>query len=82
MSALAHTPGPWTNGSRKDEIRTESGEWIADVGGRFDTVRANARLIVAAPELLDLVRRLAHPMATDEDVDDARTLLAKLDNPI
>ena len=42
---------------------------------------ANDRLIAVAPTLLDLVRRLTHPMATEEDVDDALALLAELDGP-
>ena len=54
MPEAKHTPGPWTNRSRKDEVRqVESAEWIADVGGRNIHERiANARLIAAAPGLL------------------------------
>ena len=37
---------------------------------------ANARLIAAAPELLAALRALVHPMASDDDVDHARAVIA------
>ena len=55
-----HTPGPWDTNSRKTIVRhTETGEWIADVGGR-DTPEAiaNATLIARAPDLLSEVDTL------------------------
>ena len=38
---------------------------------------ANARLIAAAPEMLDALRRLTHPMASDEDLENALAVIAK-----
>lgn len=66
MSDFKHTPGPWTH-DEKDEclIRGEQGRricWTAtaspgDLKGKYASRRqgdeANARLIAAAPELLD-----------------------------
>jgi hypothetical protein len=50
-----HTPGPWDNNSRRTVVRqTDSGEWIADVGGRSTLeAHANARLMAAVPTLLE-----------------------------
>ena len=38
---------------------------------------ANARLIAAAPDMLDALRRLTHPMASDEDLQHALSVIAK-----
>jgi len=56
----AHTPGPWhvTKGPAPREIRADDGPYIAsvyDVAVTYGERNANARLIAAAPELLDRV---------------------------
>ena len=38
---------------------------------------ANARLIAAAPEMLEALRNLTHPMASDEDLQNALAVIAK-----
>ena len=38
---------------------------------------ANARLIASAPELLEALRNLTHPMASDEDLQHALAVIAK-----
>jgi hypothetical protein len=38
---------------------------------------ANARLIAAAPELLAALQSLTHPMASDEDLQNALAVIAK-----
>jgi predicted RNA-binding protein Jag len=39
---------------------------------------ANARLIAAAPEMLAALQSLAHPMASDEDLQNALAVIAKV----
>jgi hypothetical protein len=39
---------------------------------------ANARLIAAAPDLLAALQSLTHPMASDEDLSHALTVIAKV----
>lgn len=43
----------------------------------MDEPLANAHLIASAPDLLAALERLAHPMADDEDLDYARSIIAK-----
>jgi hypothetical protein len=40
--------------------------------------RANARLIAAAPEMLEALQSLTHPMASDEDLQNALAVIAKV----
>jgi hypothetical protein len=42
-----------------------------------DEMWANARLIAAAPELLEALQSLTHPMASDEDLQNALAVIAK-----
>jgi hypothetical protein len=39
---------------------------------------ANARLIAAAPEMLEALQSLTHPMASDEDLQNALAVIAKV----
>lgn len=48
-------------------------------GNGLDEAWANARLIAAAPELLDALRRLTHPMASDQDLENALAVIAKVE---
>lgn len=68
MSKMAHTPGPWAHINpdgftvRHPQVYSDTGPvcnatWLGD--GRIDELRANARLIAAAPELLDALMELA-----------------------
>ena len=70
MSNAQHTPGPWKIevelGSRHDEflIAKDAGDRgrgiaIAETRTGSGSERANARLIAAAPELLEALQRLS-----------------------
>ncbi len=100
-----HTPGPWEvnendpSGDALDVEAVNGGPRICtvDVAGALDCsppyseaeVRANARLIAAAPDLLALVRRMVDLMPCDTethhpdnkgcDFCTARALLARLE---
>ena len=89
-----YTPGPWrVTTDRKDRggeviVSVDSNRWVLDVGHEeYDTDLADARLIAAAPALLEAARRaealldsltvvdLAHESPDDHDADpDYQTL--------
>jgi hypothetical protein len=53
------TPGPWE--VSRDHVLAQGAFWIAETHGEdFETRVANARLIAAAPELLEAARNYAH----------------------
>lgn len=60
----AHTPGPWVHVENDDEYDVKHGigsdRTVATVrtGGDMQRVEANARLIAAAPELLEALKEL------------------------
>lgn len=59
-----HTPGPWEAGQWNNTWETAkvrhvlTGNILADVFGKSPVATANARLIAAAPELLEALREL------------------------
>lgn len=79
MSAK-HTPGPWSTASdpchfdSQTTVVAANGARVAEVtGSAFDEAEANARLIAAAPDLLEACKAfVAHyPMGTNPFLDDA-----------
>jgi len=77
-----HTPGPWIIDSDDgDIIEVVSGDYfIADVHRLEpkDEWRANARLIAAAPELLEALEELVDLYEYEDNVSrDARAAIAK-----
>ena len=99
MSESKHTPGPWGIkpfiNSPSADIDARSGESIATVWDVSDVnVEANARLIAAAPDMLDVLKSLTATARTfrnvpkdkqewtpidDENLDAAFALLAKIE---
>ena len=58
-----HTPGPWHHGQKnKRSVFGKDGWRVADCGTAFsksdDEMEANARLIAAAPDLLEALKEL------------------------
>jgi len=85
MNTHTHTKGPWhpvTLGASPDHawaIDSESHE-VARLPEWTDNqaeAEANARLIAAAPEMLKALQSLTHPMASDEDLQNAIAIIAK-----
>ena len=77
-----HTLGPWTmRGTTSDGAHVvtgwANGLWATIEGPNDETRLANARLIAAAPCLLAALQRLAHPMAEDDDLENALEVLAR-----
>ncbi len=89
MSAAQHTPGPWhvhqPYSNSLPHIRNADGVYVMDAPQRADGYHAkvrqmaDARLISAAPELLEIVQQLIachdEPMCPALDV--ARAVVAK-----
>jgi hypothetical protein len=75
ITETTHTPGPWTTHKMGNtiyyyQIENNKGKWIADVKNQDQHSEANARLITAAPELLEVCKSIlellsAHPGETD-----------------
>jgi hypothetical protein len=75
-----NTPGPWHLGKRggNPAIYGKDGTEVAEIlHGLTPEWRANARLIAAAPEMLAALQSLTHPMASDEDLQNALAVIAK-----
>jgi hypothetical protein len=67
------------NGRTRLEIGGTTLYSIAQVTRGWNEVEdeANARLIAAAPEMLEALQSLTHPMASDEDLQNALAVIAK-----
>lgn len=85
---INHTPGPWVIGKHDHDVvmvDTASGTAICDVYGESDDRPANARLISAAPDLLEaletlkrVVSKMRHTLDDDDPaLERAREAIAK-----
>lgn len=78
-----HTPGPWVVDFCNGKPYIVNGNLCAArVQGTEKTLLANARLIAAAPEMLEALRNLTHPMASEDDLQNALAVIAKATNDI
>jgi hypothetical protein len=64
--------------TEKDAIGELFNLWDEDGEDREAERLANARLIAAAPEMFDALLALTHPMASDEDLQNALAVIAKV----
>ncbi len=81
---MSHTPSPWTVEQFSMVVSHERRQRIADVGGNDAQERAdNARLIAAAPDLLEALKGAIAESGCDGDLcmyqwhETARTAIAK-----
>ena len=78
-----HTPGPWYQGCEEEpksgDIYAEDGSLIAEafVNGGQETLVANARLIAAAPDLLEALKTLVITRSAAKALPDATAAIAK-----
>lgn len=80
VSTPQHTPGPWKQEYQTYEdgahtcVANQDGDWIADCGKESNPEsEANARLIAAAPELLEALKeaqKLLHPLVMKMKIKD------------
>jgi hypothetical protein len=78
-----HSPGPWMAiKSRKDVVvYADSGRIVARTPCDYQLDEANARLIAAAPELLEHLRQwlLLHPSTSSHLAGDSRALIRRIE---
>jgi hypothetical protein len=76
-----HTPGPWTAKANLDVVDSigERVARLASTRGKYEYEEINARLIAAAPELLEFAKEWLERQGTDENymVSKARAAIAK-----
>lgn len=80
---MSHTPGPWSRQGQW-QLRTDTGDWVdaecmeapkwgiigAWLDASSDESEANARLVAAAPELLESCRRLLEIVEAEYEADE------------
>lgn len=82
-----YTPGPWAaqGAMIRDGNMALIGmatEHFADEATPAQTIYANAQLMAMAPQLLNAIYRLIHPMADESDVEHAMELIDRATCPV
>lgn len=93
MTQSKHTPGPWSAVADEDSARIGGCDWriitpcslddhdaLVSIWDRRDgeDVAANARLIAAAPDMLEALKKIVFDWDGEpEDMADARAAIAK-----
>lgn len=84
-----HTKGPWHVNSRDDTVRSKDSIRIADIdvingewGDNCPESQANARLIAAAPELLQACKAALVTMADDDLYERCRETFKTVESAI
>jgi hypothetical protein len=76
---MKHTPGPWNYDRSGYSLYVNSGREVVTAllmdGKRLETSEANARLIAAAPDLLEALERYVHHFG--DPLKCARAAIAK-----
>lgn len=68
-----HTPGPWTAGHFNDVRSSDGYHSIANVSSAFELpAKANARLITAAPDLLEAAEEIVNSAIRHQGSSDMR----------
>jgi len=90
MKNTKHTPGPWKLDDVSDFIRGPRGVYIAELcdansdrvqvhGPRFE---ANARLIAAAPDLLEALEHISRELPENEFIKHSKDAIRKVKDAI
>jgi hypothetical protein len=85
MENAKHTPGPWRsergNGDYGRNVTADNGRRIV-----CETIcaehEANARLIAAAPELLEALHSILEHSREFGDIEDCETMLARIEDKV
>ena len=85
---MTHTPGPWNSANRGDfclvtgtraEDPEPEGRTIAEIRNTDTEAEDDARLIAAAPDLLEALEAIAHKPLTDDPEASLETCLLEIE---
>lgn len=65
---MTHTPGPWRYSEGK--VLAGRGYVVADISHQADSTIPNARLMTAAPDMLEVLQEIESFLENQQDADD------------